>query len=56
MHLAGSWFKADVMAMIQNAIATGSTPSNSDAFTINGQPGDLYECSNGIKLTSKTTL
>ncbi|XP_044510717.1 putative laccase-9 [Mangifera indica] len=44
--ILGSWFKADVMAMIQNAIATGSTPSNSDAFTINGQPGDLYECSN----------
>ena len=25
--------------------ATGGQPNVSDAFTINGQPGDLYPCS-----------
>lgn len=27
------------------ALATGSAPNNSDAYTINGWPGDLYPCS-----------
>jgi laccase len=42
-----SWFKGDVMAIIDEALTTGGDPNVSDAFTINGQPGDLYECSNG---------
>ncbi|EEF35293.1 laccase-2 [Ricinus communis] len=41
-----SWYKADVMNMITQALATGADPNVSDAFTINGQPGDLYDCSN----------
>ncbi|OWM67677.1 hypothetical protein CDL15_Pgr019178 [Punica granatum] len=40
-----SWFKGDVMGIIENALATGAAPNLSDALTINGQPGDLYECS-----------
>ncbi|KAL6962596.1 laccase, partial [Sarracenia purpurea var. burkii] len=40
-----SWFKGDVMEIIQTALANGGEPNNSDAFTINGQPGDLYNCS-----------
>jgi laccase len=36
------------MAIINEALATGGDPNVSDAFTINGEPGDLYECSNGI--------
>lgn len=47
--LAASWFKGDVMAIISNSIATGANPSIEDGFTINGEPGDLYDCSNGIK-------
>ncbi|KAK2978611.1 hypothetical protein RJ640_006730 [Escallonia rubra] len=35
----------DVMEIIQDALATGGEPNQSDAFTINGQPGDLYPCS-----------
>ncbi len=42
-----SWFKGDVMAIIDEALTTGGDPNVSDAFTINGQPGYLYECSNG---------
>ncbi|KAK2978605.1 hypothetical protein RJ640_006724, partial [Escallonia rubra] len=40
-----SWFKGDVMEIIQTALATGGEPNQSDAFTFNGQPGDLYPCS-----------
>ncbi|GMP80122.1 hypothetical protein CsSME_00035350 [Camellia sinensis var. sinensis] len=40
-----SWFKGDVMEIIQTALANGGEPNISDAFTINGQPGDLYNCS-----------
>ncbi|KAK3025691.1 hypothetical protein RJ639_042031, partial [Escallonia herrerae] len=40
-----SWNKGDVMEIIQDALATGGEPNQSDAFTINGQPGDLYPCS-----------
>ena len=46
--LAGEWYKGDVMAIIDDALATGGDPNISNAFTINGQPGDLYDCSNGI--------
>ncbi|XP_021819124.1 laccase-15-like [Prunus avium] len=44
--ILGSWFKGDVMEIIEDALATGGEPNISDAFTINGQPGDLYTCSN----------
>ena len=44
----GEWFNGDVMAIIDDALATGGDPNVSDAFTINGQPGDLYNCSNGM--------
>ncbi|CAL9020629.1 unnamed protein product [Prunus brigantina] len=44
--LLGSWFKGDVMEIIEEALASGGDPNISDAFVINGQPGDLYDCSN----------
>ncbi|RVW78072.1 Laccase-14 [Vitis vinifera] len=37
-----SWFKGDVMEIIETALESGAEPNKSDAFTINGQPGDLY--------------
>ncbi|KAI8531614.1 hypothetical protein RHMOL_Rhmol11G0150100 [Rhododendron molle] len=40
-----SWFKGDVMEIIQSALDGGGEPNKSDALTINGQPGDLYNCS-----------
>lgn len=42
---SGEWWKKDVMEVITEALATGGDPNISDAFTINGQPGDLYPCS-----------
>lgn len=32
--------------MVRQATRTGGAPNVSDAYTINGQPGDLYKCSN----------
>ncbi|KAI8531613.1 hypothetical protein RHMOL_Rhmol11G0150000 [Rhododendron molle] len=40
-----SWFKGDVMEIIQSALEGGGETNKSDALTINGQPGDLYNCS-----------
>ncbi|KMT06335.1 hypothetical protein BVRB_7g160170 [Beta vulgaris subsp. vulgaris] len=41
----GEWWKADTEAVINQAMKTGSAPNLSDAFTINGLPGPLYNCS-----------
>ncbi|XP_031276768.1 laccase-14-like [Pistacia vera] len=41
----GSWYKQDVPEMLTNVLK-GVIPNVSDAYTINGQPGDLYNCSN----------
>ncbi|KAI0501897.1 hypothetical protein KFK09_016842 [Dendrobium nobile] len=43
--LLGEWWDQNPIDVIHEAISTGSAPSISDAFTINGQPGDLYNCS-----------
>lgn len=42
----GEWWNANVMDVANEAIASGGAPTISDAFTINGRPGDLYPCSN----------
>ncbi|KAK9902962.1 hypothetical protein M0R45_001384 [Rubus argutus] len=41
-----SWFNTDVKELIDDAMAIGGDPAVSDAFTINGWPGALYNCSN----------
>ncbi|KAF3611389.1 hypothetical protein DY000_02051108, partial [Brassica cretica] len=41
----GEWWNTDVVALEEAAIATGVPPNNSDAYTINGLPGNLYPCS-----------
>ncbi|KAL5776503.1 hypothetical protein ACOSP7_009429 [Xanthoceras sorbifolium] len=42
-----SWYKADVMEVLEEAVASGAEFNTSDAFTINGQPGALFDCSTG---------
>lgn len=42
---AGEWWNANVVDVENQGLAAGIPPNNSDAFTINGQPGDLYPCS-----------
>ncbi|GMY14511.1 laccase-17 [Fagus crenata] len=41
----GEWWKVDTETMINQAMKTGSAPNLSDAYTINGLPGPLYNCS-----------
>ena len=50
----GEWFNADPEAIIAQALQTGGGPNVSDAYTINGLPGPLYNCSaKGISSTNQ---
>ncbi|KAH7533914.1 hypothetical protein FEM48_Zijuj04G0182000 [Ziziphus jujuba var. spinosa] len=41
----GEWWNVDPEAVISQALQTGGGPNVSDAYTINGLPGPLYNCS-----------
>ncbi|XP_049375212.1 laccase-17-like [Solanum verrucosum] len=41
----GEWWNVDTEAVINQALQTGGGPNVSDAYTINGLPGPLYNCS-----------
>jgi laccase len=43
--MIGEWWNRDPISVVNQANLTGAAPNISDAFTINGQPGDLYPCS-----------
>ncbi|GAB2282685.1 hypothetical protein Dimus_017223 [Dionaea muscipula] len=43
--ILGEWWNANVVDVLSEALATGGAPNISDAFLVNGQPGDLYPCS-----------
>ncbi|CAA7392689.1 unnamed protein product [Spirodela intermedia] len=43
--LLGEWWNANVVDVEDEALTTGRSANISDAFTINGSPGDLYPCS-----------
>ncbi|KAF2311870.1 hypothetical protein GH714_027073 [Hevea brasiliensis] len=43
--LLGEWYNTDPEAIINQALQTGAAPNVSDAYTINGLPGPLYNCS-----------
>ncbi|KAG9140779.1 hypothetical protein Leryth_006963 [Lithospermum erythrorhizon] len=49
--LLGEWWNANPMDVIREATRSGGAPNISDAYTINGQPGDLFNCS-----TQDTTI
>ncbi|KAL9257974.1 putative laccase-9 [Drosera capensis] len=42
----GAWYAQDLRQMVWNSMYTGEDTPRSDAYTINGQPGDLCACSN----------
>ncbi|KAK6115435.1 hypothetical protein DH2020_007704 [Rehmannia glutinosa] len=44
--ILGEWWREDIMKVMEDFVASGGQPRDSDAYTINGQPGDLYPCSN----------
>ncbi|KAM7527618.1 hypothetical protein LguiB_031028 [Lonicera macranthoides] len=39
------WWYRNILSVQRQAIFTGAAPNVSEAYTINGQPGDLYPCS-----------
>ncbi|XP_050239501.1 laccase-17-like [Quercus robur] len=41
----GEWWNVDPESVISQALQTGGGPNVSDAYTINGLPGPLYNCS-----------
>ncbi|XP_006846062.3 laccase-17 [Amborella trichopoda] len=41
----GEWWNVDPEAVISQALQMGGGPNVSDAYTINGHPGPLYNCS-----------
>ncbi|KAK3138578.1 hypothetical protein QOZ80_5AG0370700 [Eleusine coracana subsp. coracana] len=43
--MLGEWWRNDTEAVIAEALRTGGGPNISDAYTINGLPGPLYNCS-----------
>ncbi|KAJ6690112.1 hypothetical protein OIU85_006395 [Salix viminalis] len=42
---SGEWWNANPIDVVREAARTGGAPNVSDAYTVNGQPGDLYSCS-----------
>ncbi|KAG6402429.1 hypothetical protein SASPL_134622 [Salvia splendens] len=52
--ILGEWWKNDVQEVLSEFLENGGEPNISDAFLINGQPGDLYPCSR--KDTLKITV
>ncbi|KAK1354629.1 Laccase [Heracleum sosnowskyi] len=43
--MIGEWWNGNVVDVENQGLASGGAPNNSDAYTINGRPGDLYPCS-----------
>lgn len=43
--IVGEWWKDDIVDVYEEFQQTGGDPNISDAYLINGQPGDLYPCS-----------
>ncbi|KAJ9166883.1 hypothetical protein P3X46_021572 [Hevea brasiliensis] len=43
--IIGEWWKEGIMELYDAFLQSGGDPNVSDAYTINGQPGDLYPCS-----------
>ncbi|CDP01151.1 unnamed protein product [Coffea canephora] len=43
--ILAEWWKSDVQTVLSEFLSNGGGPNVSDAFLINGQPGDLYPCS-----------
>uniref|UniRef100_A0ACD5Y3Z1 Uncharacterized protein n=1 Tax=Avena sativa TaxID=4498 RepID=A0ACD5Y3Z1_AVESA len=43
--MLGEWWNANVVDLQQMAFLTGFPARQADAYTINGKPGDLYNCS-----------
>ncbi|XP_057871008.2 laccase-5 isoform X2 [Cryptomeria japonica] len=43
--IIGEWWNANVEDVLADAVRRGAVPNDSNAYTINSQPGDFYPCS-----------
>ncbi|KAL8171454.1 hypothetical protein V2J09_023258 [Rumex salicifolius] len=48
--ILGEWWNMDIQQLYYTFLASGGDPNVSNAFTINGQPGDLYPCSSNVRV------
>ncbi|GJS28992.1 putative laccase [Tanacetum coccineum] len=46
--ILGDWWKNDIQTVMEDFLRSGGDPLKSDALTINGQPGDRYNCSRQV--------
>ncbi|GLU16472.1 hypothetical protein SLE2022_329050 [Rubroshorea leprosula] len=51
--ILGSWYAHDVNLLVAETLLNGGHLPISDAYTINGQPGDFCACSKVIELLAK---
>ena len=42
---AGEWWKSDIKEVVSEFMRRGVGANLSDAYLVNGQPGDMYNCS-----------
>nr|GMD91185.1 laccase-14-like [Ipomoea batatas] len=42
--ILGEWWKSNISQVFSQFLSSGGDPARSDAYLINGQPGDLYPC------------
>ncbi|KAG0488241.1 hypothetical protein HPP92_007052 [Vanilla planifolia] len=49
----GEWWIPDVREVVEESLREGKGPNFSDAYTINGQPGFPYPCSNDGEFTAR---
>jgi laccase len=40
----GEWWSRNVVDIESDAVSSGQLPRESDAFTVNGVTGELYQC------------
>ncbi|XP_057488063.1 laccase-3-like isoform X1 [Actinidia eriantha] len=52
--LLGEWWNRDPISVLRQALFTGAAPNVSDAYTINGQTGDLYPCKGTVRFPVKS--
>ncbi|KAL9237672.1 hypothetical protein vseg_012193 [Gypsophila vaccaria] len=48
--ILGEWWISDIYDIYNESVASGGDPNISDAYTVNGRPGNLYKCSKTFKL------
>jgi len=54
--ILGEWWNANVYDLQQQVFLTGGTMPPADAYTINGKPGDLYNCSAANRMLMARSL